>query len=117
MPALYQKVAIVCLPTRYREGIPVTLLEAAACAKPLVATDMPGCREIVRPGENGFLIRPGDVPGLAAALEKLIVDQELCRNFGFYSRKLVQAQFDSKRVIAETFVVYNELLGEKVFVL
>ena len=111
MPALYQKAAIVCLPTRYREGIPVTLLEAAACAKPLVATDMPGCREIVRDGENGFLVQPGNVPALAAALEKLIVDQELCYNFGIYSRELVKAQFDSKKVIAETFVVYNELTG------
>ncbi|MCD6292194.1 MAG: glycosyltransferase family 4 protein, partial [Deltaproteobacteria bacterium] len=115
MPALYQKAAIVCLPTRYREGIPVTLLEAAACGKPLVATDMPGCREIVRDGENGFLVQPGNVANLAAALEKLIVDQELCYKFGIYSRELVKAQFDSKKVIAETFVVYNDLTEGKFF--
>ena len=113
MPALYQKIDIACLPTRYREGIPVTLLEAAACGKPLVATDMPGCREIVRPGKNGFLVAPGDAGELAGALEKLILDQNLCQKFGSYSRKLVQAEFDSKKVIADTFSVYRELLADK----
>ena len=113
MPALYQQAAIVCLPTRYREGIPVTLLEAAACGKPLVATDMPGCREIVKPGKNGFLVKPGDVVSLASALEKLLIDAQLQQAFGLYSRRLVEKQFSDKKVIADTFAVYRELLGEK----
>ena len=113
MPALYQQAAMICLPTRYREGIPVTLLEAAACGKPLVATDMPGCREIVKPGKNGFLVKPGDVVSLACALEKLLVNPELCQKFGIYGRRLVEKQFSDKKVIADTFAVYRELLGEK----
>jgi len=113
MPALYQKAAIVCLPTRYREGIPVTLLEAAACAKPLVATDMPGCREIVRSGENGFLVPPGDVPALAAALGKLLIDSHLRGEFGLKGRQLVAAGFSDKKVISDTFTVYKDLLRER----
>ncbi len=112
MPALYQKTAIVCLPTRYREGIPVTLLEAAACGKPLVATDMPGCREIVRPGENGFLVIPGDVNDLADALCRLIVNRDLRDSFGRNSRLMVEREFSDKKVISDTFAVYRELLGE-----
>ncbi len=112
MPALYQKVALACLPTRYREGIPVTLLEAAACGKPLVATDMPGCREIVKPGENGFLVPPGDVEALAQALYRLIVNRDLRDSFGRNGRLMVERGFSDKKVIADTFTVYSELLGE-----
>ena len=115
MPALYQKSAIVCLPTRYREGIPVTLLEAAACGKPLVATDMPGCREIVRPGENGFLVTPGDVSELIASLEVLLLDSQLRVEFGRKGRKMVEKSFSDKKVISDTFTVYKELLGDKWF--
>ena len=113
MPALYQQVAIVCLPTRYREGIPVALLEGAACGKPLVATDMPGCREIVKPGKNGFLVPPGEVEGLAAALETLLMSPKMRLEFGLYGRRLVEKQFSNKKVIADTFAVYRELLGDK----
>lgn len=113
MPALYQKAAIVCLPTRYREGIPVTLLEAAASGKPLVATDMPGCREIVRPGENGFLVTPGDVSDLAAALEKLLLNRQLRVKFGRNGRQMVEKGFSDKKVISDTFTVYRELLGDR----
>ncbi len=113
MPALYQQVAIVCLPTRYREGIPVALLEGAACGKPLVATEMPGCREIVHDGDNGFLVPPGNQTALAEALEKLLLDPVLRHRFGLYGRSLVEERFSSTRVISETFAVYKELLGDK----
>ncbi len=113
MSALYQKVAVVCLPTRYREGIPVTLLEAAACGKPLVATDMPGCREIVKAGENGFLVTPGDVYSLVAGLEKLLLDPLLRVEFGRNGRRIVEKGFSDKKVISDTFTVYRELLGDK----
>ena len=113
MPALYQQVDIVCLPTRYREGIPVALLEGAACGKPLVATDMPGCREIVHSGENGFLVPPGNESALARVLEKLLLDPALRQRFGLYGRELVESRFSSTKVIADTFVVYKELLGSK----
>ncbi|MCK5682291.1 glycosyltransferase family 4 protein [bacterium] len=115
MPALYQQADVVCLPTRYREGIPVTLLEAAASGKPLVATDMPGCREIVRSGENGFLVVPGDISDLVAALEKLLLDVQLRDEFGLNGRRLVENGFSDKKVISDTFAVYKDLLREKWF--
>ena len=90
----------------------MTLLEAAACGKPLVATDMPGCREIVRPGENGFLVIPGDVNDLADALCRLIVNRDLRDSFGRNSRLMVEREFSDKKVISDTFAVYRELLGE-----
>ncbi len=113
MPGLYRRVDIVCLPTTYREGIPVTLLEAAACGKPLVATAMPGCVEIVRPGENGYLVPPGGAAALADSLEKLLRDPELRSRFGASGRRLVKRQFSQERVIDATFSVYRELLGER----
>jgi glycosyltransferase involved in cell wall biosynthesis len=63
MPAVYQAAHIVCLPS-YREGLPKALLEAAASGRPIVATDVPGCREIVRHDENGLLVPARDAKAL-----------------------------------------------------
>ena len=82
MPRVLSEASIVCLPTFYGEGLPKALLEAAASARAIVATDVPGCREIVRPGENGWLVPPRDVPALAAALREAIARPELCARYG-----------------------------------
>ncbi|MEI8395424.1 MAG: glycosyltransferase family 4 protein [Rhodospirillaceae bacterium] len=79
---------IAVLPSR-REGLPKSLMEAAACGRPLVATDVPGCREIARAGENALTVPPDDPAALAAALEKLICDSSLRTRFGAASRRLV----------------------------
>src|SRR5205085_4423594 len=73
---VWRRAAIAVLPSTYGEGVPKALLEAAACARPIVATDMPGCREIVRHGETGLLVPPNDVEALAAALAALAADPE-----------------------------------------
>ena len=62
MEQIIPKAHVVCLPTYYMEGVPKSLLEAAACSRPIVATDVPGCREIVRHEENGLLVPPRDPP-------------------------------------------------------
>ena len=67
MPALYAKCDIVCLPSTYGEGVPKVLIEAAACARACVATDTPGCREIVRHRANGLLVPPADLEALTKA--------------------------------------------------
>ena len=72
MPPVFGRCHIVCLPTNYREGVPRVLLEAAACARAIVATDVAGCREIVRHGENGLLVQPRSPDALAHALLTLI---------------------------------------------
>lgn len=79
MPAVLQAAHIACLPS-YWEGLPKSLLEAAACGLPIVTTDTPGCREIVRENLNGFLVPIRDAYDLAEALKKLIDNAELRRS-------------------------------------
>ena len=108
MPAVLHAAHIACLPS-YREGLPKTLLEAAACGLPIVTTDAPGCREIVRDGDNGFLVPVRDAQALAIALRGLIDNPVLRAEMGLRSREIVLAEFSREQVIAETLAVYREL--------
>lgn len=105
---------VICLPTSYREGVPRVLIEAAACGKPLVATDVPGCREVVRPEENGLLVPPRDAEKLADALRRLIRDRELRLRMGARGRELVLAEFSDDRVFAATRKVYQQALDRAI---
>jgi glycosyltransferase involved in cell wall biosynthesis len=109
MPAVYQGAHVVCLPS-YREGLPKVLLEAAASGRAIVATDVPGCREIVRQGDNGLLVPPRDARALAEALRKLVDDPVLRRRMGQRGRKIAETEFSVEKVIAETLAVYREVL-------
>ena len=102
---------IVCLPS-YREGLPKSLLEGLAAGRPLVATDVPGCREAVQDGINGFLVPPKDAQSLANALEKLILNRELRHIMGRTSRDLALIEFSSQRIETETLAVYFHLTDE-----
>ena len=82
MPSLFARCHLVCLPTYYGEGIPKVLIEAASCGCPIVATDAPGCREIVRDGENGLLVPARDAAALAAAIRRLLDDPGLRSRMG-----------------------------------
>ena len=108
MRAVYEKTHIACLPSFYREGLPKSLLEAAACGRPLIATDIPGCREIVRDGENGFLIPPKDVIKLTIALKKLIGDRSLRQRMGQRARQLVEEEFSDEKVNSLTLNLYRD---------
>lgn len=110
MIGVYRRAAIVCLPTTYREGVPTVLLEAAACRRPVVATEMPGCREAVEPGRTGFLVPPGNPKALAQALESLLTDPELRRALGEAGRRKVEQEFSVERVVASTLDVYRRAL-------
>ena len=107
---VWRQAHVAVLPS-YREGLPKSLLEAASCARPIVATDVPGCREIVRPGENGILVPVRDAQALADALETLLRDRKLRQAMGAKSRALVESQFHQDRIIAETIKVYESLLN------
>ncbi|HAS51321.1 MAG TPA: glycosyltransferase family 1 protein [Gammaproteobacteria bacterium] len=111
MSALLAETDIVALPTSYGEGIPCCLLEAAACGLPLVATDAPGCREIVQHDVNGLLIPVKDAPALAAALRRLCQEPETRQRMGQAGRAKVLAEFDQRIVIEQTLAVYGELGG------
>jgi len=109
MPGLFATVDIVVLPS-YREGLPKGLIEAAACALPLVTTDVPGCREVVADGVDGLLVAVRDAPALAGAIARLQDDPALARRLGDAARIKALARFDESVVIRDTLAVYRELL-------
>jgi glycosyltransferase involved in cell wall biosynthesis len=108
MPRVFSGANVVCLPS-YREGLPRALLEAAASARAIVATDVPGCREVVRPGVNGWLVAPRDATALAAALREAIAQPGLCARYGAAGRRIVEREFSLDAVIDSTLAVYDEL--------
>ncbi len=99
---------IICLPS-YREGLPKVLLEAASCSKPIIATDVPGCREIVHNGETGILVPLKDSIALAGAIKELINNPEKRRSMGKSGRKLVENEFSEEIVVNQTMKVYQRL--------
>lgn len=99
---------VVCLPS-YREGLPKSLLEGLAAGRALVATDVPGCREAVRHGENGLLVPPRDAPALAAALAQLLRDPDLRARFGARGRERAVAEFATPRIVAQTLDLYARM--------
>jgi glycosyltransferase involved in cell wall biosynthesis len=107
MHEVYSSASIVCLPS-YAEGVPRSLLEAAAMARAIVASDVPGCREIVLPGITGLLVPPRDGRALAGALSSLIADPVLCKQLGAAGRELVTREFSLQQVVAATMVLYGE---------
>jgi glycosyltransferase involved in cell wall biosynthesis len=109
MPKLFAGAHIVCLPS-YAEGVPLALIQGAAVGRPLVATDVSGCREIVRHGKNGILVPPRDAKALADAIRALVLDPDLRQKFGLEGRKLAVAEFRREKVITETLSVYRKLL-------
>ena len=111
MPTVFHKSTIVCLPTYYGEGLPKSLLESASCGRPIVTYDVPGCREIVKDGINGFLVKPKSVDGLVSAITELINDKELCFRMGLKGRKRVEKHFTQEKIAAETIAVWEEVLA------
>lgn len=101
---------IAVLPS-YREGLPLSLLEAAACAKPLVATDVPGCRALVSDGENGLLVAVKDPRALASAIGRLIRDAELRAKFGANARATVLEKHSVTLVSRQIGDLYRQLSG------
>jgi len=104
---------IFVLPSFYREGVPRVLLEAAAMGRPLVATRVPGCEDVVVDGTNGFLIPPRDADALARAVSALIENPELRRRFGAASRALAVERFDLAAIARRTAAIYRDLLRRK----
>jgi glycosyltransferase involved in cell wall biosynthesis len=110
MERIYQQCHIVTLPTMYGEGVPTTLVEAAACGRPIVATDIPGCRSVVKHEKNGLLVPPNDPLALAEALERLALDPALRMKMGALGRQIVLEKFTHKKINHATLKVYQHLL-------
>lgn len=110
--SFYQALHVAALPSLYREGVPRMLIEAGAIGRALLASDIPGCREVVLDGVNGYLLPPGDSEALAAAIETLAKDVRLRREMAHQARALVEAEFSSHAVNTATLAVYRALLEQ-----
>jgi len=89
---------VFVLPSFYREGLPRTILEALATGRPVITTDMPGCREPIRPGENGLLVPPQDAAALARAMAQFVEVPALCAQMGRAARETAVEIYDVDKV-------------------
>jgi glycosyltransferase involved in cell wall biosynthesis len=108
---LMSEAHVVCLPS-YREGLPKTLLEAAASGRPMIASDIAGCREVVRSGVNGLIVPARTVGPLRDAMLQLGQDGELRQRFGRAARQKAEAVFSVEDVVKHTFRVYQQLQSQ-----
>lgn len=105
-----KKADIYCLPTYYGEGIPKSIIEALAIGRPIITTDIPGCKKCVTEGENGYLIPIKDPIRLAEKIEVLINDKGLRIVMGKKSRALFEKEFTLEKVVNKTFEFYDDIL-------
>lgn len=110
MPQVLAQSHIVCLPS-YREGLPKSLLEAASCGRPIVTTDVPGCREIVCDEDNGLLVEARDAAALAEALARLLAEPELRQRMGRRGRERVLGEYSQERIVAQVLALYRGILS------
>ena len=98
------------LPTYYREGLPRALIEAMASGRPILTTDVPGCRELIRDGVEGLLVPPRDPDALGAAVARLASDRALVHRMGSAARRRFEEHYTTGRVMAQMTAVYRSLL-------
>ncbi len=109
MPQVLAAAQVVVLPS-YREGLPKVLLEAAACGRAVVTTNVPGCRDAIEVGVTGLLVPAGDAVALADVLAELVSDRERCETLGAAGRLLAERAFDVRRVVDAHLQIYRELM-------
>lgn len=102
---LLKRSNVVVLPS-YREGLPKTLIEACAVGRSIVTTNVPGCRDVVTDGHNGFVVEKKQVAELAAAMEKLLLSRELRIQMGIRGRAVAEKEFSIDNVIDRTMNIY-----------
>jgi glycosyltransferase involved in cell wall biosynthesis len=112
IPGELRRCHIACLPS-YREGAPLSLLEAAASGRPIVATDVPGCREVVHHERNGLLVPVREASGLAEALERLIRNPDLRRRLGDSGRARAEQEFSGRVVNEKIVATYFQMLAAR----
>jgi glycosyltransferase involved in cell wall biosynthesis len=110
MPDVLAQAAIIALPTTYGEGVPKILIEAAVIGRAIVATNVPGCREIVRDNNNGILVPPKDVIALKGAIALLLSDNKLRTQMGKRGNEIATTEFSQDSVVQKTVEIYCNLL-------
>jgi glycosyltransferase involved in cell wall biosynthesis len=109
VPAVWKTSHLCVFPSTYREGVPKALLEAAACARPIIATDIPGCRDVVEHEVSGLLFEKADVKALARAILRLCRDPALRARMGVAGRRRMEAHFGERRIVEQTLEVYTRV--------
>jgi len=105
---------IAVLPSR-REGLPMALLEAAACGRPMIATDVPGCREVVLSGKTGLIVPLDNPTALANAISQLASSPELRQSYGTAARRLAVEKFSAEAIGQQTVQLYRALIDAKIW--
>ena len=103
-----QKSNLMVLPS-YREGLPKSLLEAAACGRAVITSDTPGCRDAIVDSETGLLVNPRDTQMLAATILQLLQNGSLRKQYGAAGRRLAEKHFDVKNVVLRHFSIYFDV--------
>lgn len=111
MQQIFAGASVVVLPSYYGEGLPKVLIEAASSGRPIVTTNIPGCRDAIVPGQSGILVEPRNVGGLASAIQRLVDDPELRDRMGKAGRALAEREFAIEAVVSAHLKIYEELLG------
>lgn len=102
---------LIVLPSYYGEGLPKVLIEAAACGRAVITTDMPGCRDAIEPGITGLLIAPRDVDALARAVTELLADHERRRRMGLAGRALAEREYAIEGITTKHLQIYRKLIA------
>jgi glycosyltransferase involved in cell wall biosynthesis len=108
MPQVLASASVVVLPS-YREGLPKSLIEAAACGRPVVTTDVPGCRDAITPNVTGVLVPVKNSKSLAAAIELLVENPELRKSMGRAGRELAASSFAIEKIVEQHMAIYKDL--------
>lgn len=111
MPSLLLRSTLVVLPSYYGEGLPKILIEAAACGRPVITTDMPGCRDAIIDGKTGLLVEPGNTKQLTDAIQYLLEDHKLLVEMGKNARAFSESQFSSERIVEMHMRIYDDLIA------
>jgi glycosyltransferase involved in cell wall biosynthesis len=109
---VFGRAHVVVLPS-YREGLPKVLIEAAACGRAVVTTDVPGCRDAIEPGVTGLLVPARDAASLASAIERLLLDAGLRDRMGRAGRQLAERKYAIAKVVSAHMDVYRDLMEEE----
>jgi glycosyltransferase involved in cell wall biosynthesis len=115
MPGIYAAMDIFVLPS-LNEGLPMTILEAMAASTPVIATRVGAIPKVIKDGETGLLVDPGDVDGLRNALARLLLDSDLCRCLGSAGHDWISGNYTSEAMALKYRQMYDEVLGNPAIV-
>jgi glycosyltransferase involved in cell wall biosynthesis len=115
MPGIYAAMDIFVLPS-LNEGLPMTILEAMAASRPVIATRVGAIPKVIKDGETGLLVDPGDVDGLRNALARLLLDSDLCRCLGSAGHDWISGNYTSEAMALKYRQMYDEVLGNPAIV-